>query len=354
MKPDTQKMIIDLCREIDQIASKMYLSLAKRSVSPALAEFWENMSREELEHVDFWDIVEQMTDNDMIPPLFEDPSRIQEELGITYQKVQALFEKSNSIQNDREAFVLAFSLENHLLHTAFETFFRFLKYIPDLPSPIGHYENHINQFLEMMREVSLDSPELEFWANTILDLWKRNNQLISQSFIDPLTGAYNRRGFENLVTTLSALDYRNKHSVAFLMIDVDDFKKVNDTHGQQVGDQVLREVTTRLQSRLRNSDIIGRYGGEEFLLFLSDVNEKTAVNLAGEIQRMFEAKPCSGQVKVTVSIGVAAGKLKEPVPSYVQRMIQIADNRLYMAKGTGKNRVMSQSVDGNALQDPLN
>jgi diguanylate cyclase (GGDEF)-like protein len=122
------------------------------------------------------------------------------------------------------------------------------------------------------------------------------------------------------------------------MIDIDHFKRVNDNHGHQAGDRVIRDVAQRTAALLRRPSLVGRYGGEEFLAVLS---ETTASEARAVAERVREAVRDSGNVAgVTVSIGVAT--FEEGMPLSLPHLIGLADAALYQAKANGRNRVEHQ------------
>jgi diguanylate cyclase (GGDEF)-like protein len=132
---------------------------------------------------------------------------------------------------------------------------------------------------------------------------------------------------------------REGRPIAAIMIDIDHFKKVNDRIGHLAGDEVLREVTRRVGSTLRSSDVLGRIGGEEFLIILYPSDEKTARDVMERARRVCAATPVSidaGEFQVTVSQGAAvAGKLDGVDLS---TLLKAADHALYRAKNGGRNR----------------
>lgn len=157
---------------------------------------------------------------------------------------------------------------------------------------------------------------------------------------DELTGVANRRSI------IAALDrdvgraIRTRESMAVMMVDIDHFKHVNDAHGHLAGDHVLRHVVEVVRHRIRAQDIVGRYGGEEFLVLLCDTTAQGAQQLATQLREAVQSSSCAwnGQpLSVTVSVGVFGGRL-EPGEIWDQ-LIHAADNALYRAKQGGRNRV---------------
>jgi diguanylate cyclase len=162
------------------------------------------------------------------------------------------------------------------------------------------------------------------------------NKLVRE---DQLTGALNRRGADDALAREAARAERNGTPLCIALIDIDNFKKINDSFGHQVGDIVLVHLVAIIMETIRTNDLIGRYGGEEFLVLLPDSRLDEAVAVMGRLQRELAAKPISWgnqALLVTFSAGVAARNSGEKEPSLVGR----ADKALYEAKRAGKDRVM--------------
>lgn len=153
---------------------------------------------------------------------------------------------------------------------------------------------------------------------------------------DPLTGLHNRAHLVDAATGLFAVDDRHGGGrLAALMIDIDHFKRVNDEHGHPVGDQVLQRVAGAISRSVRPGDTVVRYGGEEFLVLLTDVDALTAVEIAERLRESAAAPPVGDEPAVTLSVGVARRRPGEPCESLVSR----ADAALYRAKSDGRDRV---------------
>ena len=159
------------------------------------------------------------------------------------------------------------------------------------------------------------------------------------SITDGLTGLFNRRHVLALADQEYARARRFERPLSALMIDIDHFKQVNDTHGHATGDQVLAEVGRRLRSSVRTIDIVGRYGGEEFVLVLPETALPGAGLLGERLRRGMAASPIAtlaGALSITMSVGVAT---TQPTVSDVATLIANADSALYAAKQAGRNRV---------------
>ncbi len=165
---------------------------------------------------------------------------------------------------------------------------------------------------------------------------ERNRRLAAQ---DELTGMANRRAIIAALDRDVARSQRTREPLALMMIDVDHFKQVNDRFGHLAGDAVLRNVASVLRQRVRAQDIVGRYGGEEFLVVLPDTSREGAHQLALQLCAAVQAMPClwrDESIAVTVSIGVFGGRL-EPEDHW-DLLLHAADSALYRAKQAGRNR----------------
>ena len=168
-------------------------------------------------------------------------------------------------------------------------------------------------------------------------LKSHSEKLKKLSVTDDLTGVGNHRYIMKELSNEVERAARYGSSLCVLMLDIDHFKKVNDTKGHLCGDNVLKSIGDTLASRLRNSDRIGRYGGEEFLILLPEQTLEKGVIVAEKLRQLIseiKIESCGIQ-KVTASIGVAQWKKDEPVEVILSR----ADKAMYMAKESGRNKV---------------
>lgn len=165
--------------------------------------------------------------------------------------------------------------------------------------------------------------------------------LRQQAAHDPLTGAANRRTLMEQLERSVSIAVRNRQPLALLMIDIDFFKKVNDNYGHQAGDAVLCELVRRIEERVRQHDVLARFGGEEFVVVLPSTDAVGARVVAEDIRQAIQERPfvVEGQaLAVTVSVGVHA-RVPEAGPQVAGQMVAICDQALYTAKQNGRNRV---------------
>jgi diguanylate cyclase (GGDEF)-like protein len=164
-------------------------------------------------------------------------------------------------------------------------------------------------------------------------------QLENAAAIDPLTNCYNRRALSGFIESDIAFAQRHRSELSVIMVDLDDFKEINDVYGHLAGDEVLRSVSSVLHESVRKSDYLARFGGEEFMLVLPDTSLYNAVQLAHKIRKRISELTVhiNGKtISTTASFGVAGLENKEDHAS----LFLEADERLYKAKSIGKNNVV--------------
>jgi diguanylate cyclase (GGDEF)-like protein len=179
-------------------------------------------------------------------------------------------------------------------------------------------------------------------------LKRRVADLIIQATVDPLTGVYNRSQLEHLRDEMFALGAVRSQPVGILVVDVDLFKQINDRFGHVTGDNVLKAVATTLAGSVRECDVVGRYGGEEFVMIISDASAEALRVISERARQAVEKmvfKDESQSFSVTVSIGGSFG-FPDQSPGMAEKVFAVADEALYRAKRAGRNRsVIEQFVD---------
>ena len=200
----------------------------------------------------------------------------------------------------------------------------------------GNYEFQafpiINKANEMQGRVIM-LYDITAWKLAELELRK-------QAITDPLTGIYNRGHFFTLAEASFQQAKRYHNALSILMIDLDHFKKVNDTYGHAAGDMALQSFASYLMNNMRGADICGRYGGEEFVILMPETSSDSAVHKANSIRKWVEEHPIrvNGHlISLTISVGVA--EIDVESDKKVDALINRADEALYAAKREGRNRV---------------
>ncbi len=175
-------------------------------------------------------------------------------------------------------------------------------------------------------------------TSTLHDLNSRIKELETQVAIDPLTKIFNRRSLDKHLGAIFHSAEERQLDMFAMMIDIDDFKNVNDSYGHQVGDKVLIFIANLLKKTVRDSDKVFRFGGEEFIIILNRITHEQCMNVAQRMLHLAEHNKLiskTDQIHITLSIGLTAHKLGDTVETFIKR----ADDALYMAKTNGKNQL---------------
>jgi diguanylate cyclase (GGDEF)-like protein len=171
---------------------------------------------------------------------------------------------------------------------------------------------------------------LSFFINRLLNTL---NVMVTR---DSLTNAFNRHSFHTAIESILYSFLRYKTPASLFIFDLDNFKNINDTHGHLVGDSVLVKVSETIQNRLRDSDKLFRYGGEEFAVLLTQTNQEDAIKLADELRKLVEQQEYKIDSPVTISGGVSNARDADHANSWIER----CDKALYEAKHSGRNKVL--------------
>jgi diguanylate cyclase (GGDEF)-like protein len=212
--------------------------------------------------------------------------------------------------------------------------------------------------VEYLPRSGLSQERLQSVVDVALDKWARLQQAMADkeelerlANFDSLTGLYNRRAILGKLGELVNLANRYKEDFSLIMMDIDDFRNVNDYHGYLTGDETLEKIAASIRGNIRNTDIVGRYGGEEFIITLPKTNLSSAWYVAERLRTIIEKielKDTAGNVfAITVSQGLVGWERNDDGISLISR----ADEALHKAKKKGRNRV--QILLGPSLRDKI-
>ena len=220
--------------------------------------------------------------------------------------------------------------------TAFAVFLAVAGYLIDPPADI--MDGVTNRAFSVITIVAV--------ALGMVKLASHEHRLLMESITDPLTGLLNRRQFMALSNREETRARRHDLVFAVLMLDIDHFKKINDTYGHPIGDLAIKALADVCNRALRPHDILARYGGEEFVLTLPQTDREGALVVAERIREAVEQNEVAtdqGPVRFTVSIGVSMYRRGKPF----DQVMEHADQALYRAKQGGRNRVVDLPLNGN-------
>lgn len=329
--------ILSRCAKVHGIAVEIYRKISSSLDDDGVKQFYNGMLKDEEAYLEYWIDMDRYAKDGLLPEVFEQPERVLEDLDVVVRDAEVLM---NSIDHDPElskVFYLTYKLEFVLLHPAFDVLFRFAKLINGRDDFYNRYKYHLQKIVVGLQGIGNMTREIELVGEVLLRLWEENCKLSTLVITDELTGVLNRRGFFQTIIPLSYLAQRNNRKVVILILDIDNFKEVNDSHGHLVGDKILVMVAKTIEKTIRASDVLARFGGEEFIIFLAS-HEANYISVLAE--KIIDAvrQISFGNIGVTASIGASVGLLHTDIESGVDGIISSADENLYRAKRSGKNR----------------
>jgi diguanylate cyclase (GGDEF)-like protein len=189
-------------------------------------------------------------------------------------------------------------------------------------------------------------------------IWMASDELQDElseiARVDPLTGIYNRRAFDECCDIEFSRALRSGTSFAIIMCDLDHFKKVNDQHGHHIGDEVLRRFAAILKDRIRQHDVVARFGGEEFILLLPNNNSEQGLQVAEQLRAKTAATQITIDSNISLTLSASFGVAHYCTgDSEWSAVLHRADNALYAAKKQGRNRVVDLAPANQSLQTDL-
>lgn len=194
----------------------------------------------------------------------------------------------------------------------------------------------ITSYETIVHDISLEKLLENFNEKLELQVKEKTRELEKLAMTDKLTGIFNRVKLDNDLETNFNYFKNFGENFSIIIIDIDNFKNVNDTHGHQVGDIILQELTHQIQKNIRSTDVLGRWGGEEFLVICSKSDMNTSYDLAEKLRKNIEEYSFSRVKKLTICAGVCDIKYA----NNLEKMVSYADTALYDAKHSGRNNVL--------------
>ena len=204
--------------------------------------------------------------------------------------------------------------------------------------------NGLSKILPALSSASETLPDVERLAAEVEELRREVEAYRQESERDPLTGLLNRRGLDRRLAHLVEVARQTGVPLSVVFLDVDHFKKVNDTYGHEAGDVVLEAVARAVAGCVRSVDVVGRYGGEEFVVALRGLTEDEAVAVAERIRKTVADRRVVHAGRV-ISVTVSAGVAQYEDGASVAELLATADRRLYLAKRSGRNAVVGSAVE---------
>jgi|Deesub1362A_J573_1020465.scaffolds.fasta_scaffold00444_19 diguanylate cyclase (GGDEF)-like protein len=210
-----------------------------------------------------------------------------------------------------------------------------IKHLPDTCKEVLKKFNLEEENLRLMEELKRVNKELTEINKKLDDLSKK----------DDLTGVFNRRYLMSALSYETAKAHRYNYSLSFAIFDLDHFKQINDTYGHTTGDVVLKQFAELLNNRLRKTDILGRYGGEEFGIIFTGTALDNAMTICNELRELV-AQTSFGPEDIPLRITTSAGVAYLTNGMEKEKLIDVADKSLYKAKESGRNQVVALQKEG--------
>lgn len=345
------RTILELCVRMDELSHATYERMAASCQNPELAEVFRRMAIEESSHLEWWQELLDAWEQGLVPDVVNDTEGLERHMHQLYEEMSTTTPDDFSGLSDDAKLDLAARLEFFMLDPIFGE-------LLDLTEPGGArlhreaYARHLERVVGAI-EIHYSKADLaRFLARVLRRAWRDNLALAAFASRDPLTGLYNRRGLLTHLDQWLSWAARYDRPLGLLLIDVDDFKHVNDTHGHAVGDLALRAVGTALEAGLRGSDLVARYGGDEFAIIAPETGIADLEMLAHRLIDGVRQTPLvdwDGS-KIPLSISVGGSVLLGGDGVKADKLLAAADSGLYEAKQAGKGTSGSITSFGQARE----
>lgn len=329
--------ILELCVHLDGVAEKTYRDLAEHCPDHDVARTFRIMSDEEHMHVGWWTELLAAWEDGLVPDIVDqaDPMSRLRELG---EDVTRIIPEDFSAMDTDSMLNIAAHLEFYMLDPVFGE----LMSLTGPGSSEVHteaYRHHVMRLVDAIEKRYSRDELSHFLARMLTRSFRDQQRLAELATRDSLTGLLNRRGLFSAAKQWAAWSARYGHPLSVIVVDVDRFKTVNDRYGHPAGDAALVHIANALTRAVRASDIVGRYGGDEFLVVAPETD---AEELRALMQRLLDTVRAS-QVRldgepVPVTVSVGGSWTDGGVTATADQLLAAADRSLYSAKEMGRDR----------------
>lgn len=332
------KEILDRCIELDTAAQDTYAKLASAAIDPGLRQTFERMGMEERGHVQWWTDLRDAYAEGRLPGVVHEDDLLAA-VNETAEEVAKLLEDDPRSMSTDQMLELAIRMEFFMLDPVFGEIVEQLD-VGSTSNPHREaYSRHVMRLVREIERAHSDHGLASFLARVLVRSYRDQERLAALATRDPLTGLHNRRGFYSSLAQWCALSQRYGHPLGVLIVDVDKFKSVNDTFGHPGGDEILRAIATALSSAVRTSDLVARYGGDEFAVLAPEASAEALGQLAERVlAQVREIRRVLNGVDVGASVSIGGAVAPPSAKATPEMLLASADESLYEAKRAGRDR----------------
>jgi diguanylate cyclase (GGDEF)-like protein len=329
--------ILERCIELDTAAQETYARLVAACTDPELRLTFERMGAEEWAHIEWWTDLRDAYADGRVPAIV-DEDELLAALNEVAEQVGHLLECDLAALSPDEMLELAIRMEFFMLDPAFGEVIDLL----DPGSDDHHRDAYSRHVMRLVHEIEVrhsDRGLAQFLARVLARTYHDQERLTALATRDSLTGLYNRRGFYNYLAQWCSWSERYRHSLGVLLIDVDYFKSVNDDFGHPAGDAALRAIAKAIGDSVRSSDLVARYGGDEFSVLAPETSAAALEILAQHVLEGVRAARFEVDGKtMELSVSVGGAFVGPGIVATPEALLSCADRSLYAAKDAGRNR----------------
>lgn len=342
--------ILQLCIDMDLLAQRAYRVMSIHCDNKALADTFKTMSAEEGTHVAWWNDLLGAWERGLLPDIVNDTDALTERLTGLREELEAELPDNLAEYSDHKMLATAARIEFFMIDPIFGE-------LIDLTEPARAdrrheaYSRHLQRLIEAIEEHYERDSLASFLAGILNRTWRDNLSLAVYATRDPLTGIHNRRALDTHLRQWAAWSARYGRPLGVALVDIDLFKNLNDKHGHAFGDKALRAVADALQHAIRSSDLLVRYGGDEFAIIAPESEpgefQKLLTRVVTEVRGIDLRDAENRRVPMSVSAGGSvAVDPPASAPRSPDQLLAAADQSLYSAKQAGRDRISEPIVLG--------